>query len=711
MITKGTRNSLRLVNRCFHRNFASNTSSSESRISHSSIIVSAEVRNALRNGQAVVALESTIISHGGIPYPRNLEVGRILEQTVRDGGAIPATCAVVDGIPHVGLSDSQLQAIANAPEDMPVMKASRRDLAYAMASKRTASTTVSGTMILAALVGIRVFATGGIGGVHRAADGSPSVDVSADLTELGRTPVTVVCAGVKSILHIPATLEVLETYGVPVIAYRTSIFPAFFTADSGVTVPLVAQSTDHVASMMIANDALGLQQGIVLAVSTPTPMADPVKLKTCIDEALISAVKEGVTGARITPYLLAAVTRLTGGKSLEANIQLVINNAVIATDLAIKYTALARISDNTGDDVRAKKNIVIPHASNVDRGEGGVLVIGGAAMDNISILTVHPPTMNASNPGTTLIGHGGVARNVTEKLSSLCNAVSFISIVGNDVGGQQLIDRLKSLGVNTDGVYFANEASTARYNAVHANDGELIVSVADMEIFKHFSTANVQERSQYIRNAKVVIADANFSSQTVHEIASLCRDYEVPILLEPTSDFKVGLLASCTHLIDVIKPNITELLSLLKSQSLLNFNNGEQQLILPKAFDDAMKSMVDSSKSYDASNSVSDLLVKDLSLLLWKSMRPENSTTNIGKHVITSMGKRGVMWVSNDGIALHVPAVKIRSDSINTNGAGDALIATIASHIHRYGKLDLNAIEDGVQAAADHIISKRSSNV
>lgn len=296
---------------------------------------------AIAAGRPVVALESTIISHGGMPYPKNLEVGRALERIVRDGGAVPATCAVVDGVPRVGLSDLELQNIANAPTNAPVMKASRRDLAFAVASGRTASTTVSGTMVLAALAGVRVFATGGIGGVHRSADGSPSLDVSADLAELARTPVTVVCAGVKSILHIPATLEVLETYGVPVLAYQSTIFPAFFTADSGVPAPLTTESVDHCAAIIHANLALGMSQGLVLAVPPPEPVADATKLQECIGDALANAAKEGITGARITPYLLAAVSRLTGGASLEANVKLVLNNARVATDLAVSYSRYA----------------------------------------------------------------------------------------------------------------------------------------------------------------------------------------------------------------------------------------------------------------------------------------------------------------------------------------------------------------------------------
>jgi pseudouridine-5'-phosphate glycosidase/pseudouridine kinase len=661
------------------------------------VIVSDVVQEALRNGQPVVALESTIISHGGIPYPQNLEVGRRLEQTVRDAGGVPATCAVVDGVPRVGLNDEQLRAIAKSHVESPVLKASCRDLGHAISSKSNASTTVSGTMILAHLAGIRVFATGGIGGVHRAADGSPSIDISADLTELGRTPVTVVCAGVKSILHIPATLEVLETLGVPVMAYRTNIFPAFFTADSGVLAPLVANSASHVASTMLANESLGLQQGLVLAVPTPEPMADATLLKACIDEALKSAAKEGITGAKITPYLLAAVTRLTGGKSLEANIHLVINNVRIATEIALQYASMVRARNSN-------------HITSLQQGGSShqvinekVVVFGGAAIDNISTVGLHPPIMNSSNPGETVTYHGGVGRNLAEKLALKCGNVAFITAIGNDDAGQQLLHRLKSLGVNTDSINVVSNANTARYTAIHSNDGELIVSVADMEIFKRFTVENVRSRSVDIKNAKLVIVDSNFSSAAINEIATLSRKFNVPVLLEPTSDYKASLVVSSVPFVDVIKPNITELICLLKGLRL----SGNTKIDFPLCFESILTKMQDLT-SYDGARNISISDVSDLSTVLWKYMQPENSTTHLGKHVLTSLGSRGVIWVSSEGVH-HVPAIDIKKKNINSNGAGDALMASIAASILSNNFLNLQYVEAAVKDAADHIL--RSSKV
>lgn len=653
------------------------------------VIVSDEVQQALAAGRPVVALESTIISHGGMPFPKNLQVGRALEKVVRDGGAVPATCAVVDGIPRVGLSDLQMQSIANAPAEKPVLKASRRDMGYAVASGMTASTTVSGTMVLAAHAGVRVFATGGIGGVHRSADGSPSIDVSADLTELARTPITVVCAGVKSILHIPATLEVLETYGVPVLAYQTTAFPAFFTADSGIPAPLVAQSASHVAAVMHANDALNMRQGLVLAVPTPEPFADAAQLKACVDEALVNAAKEGITGARITPYLLAAITRLTGGASLEANVKLVLNNARVATEVAVCFAA----------GHTSEASLTPNHTSPSATAPGGVVVFGGAALDSISTVMSHPLKMNASNPGATYMGLGGVGRNVAEKLIAQGIQVSLISIVADDEAGKQLLAGLQKIGVNTSGIRVVNAAEerSARYTAIHASNGELIVSVADMEIFAKFVPADVRALTSTIKTANVVVSDANFGIDTLLEVANICRQLKKPMFFEPTSDHKARLAAPCVELIDVIKPNVTELLSILGG--LLELSEGK--LSLPASYEQTRKAL--HGNIYDAAREIPVSDIETLSLELWKLMLPGHASTPVGKHVVTSLGERGIVWVSSAGVA-HVPSPKLGLPSLNSNGAGDVVMSGLAAHVSSGGTLNLSAIKASIQLATQHII-------
>ncbi len=656
-----------------------------------SAVVSKEVREALAKGLPVVALESTIISHGGIPYPRNLEIGCALEDVVRKGGAVPATCAVVNGIPRVGLTNEELHIIAKASVSHPVMKASRRDLGYAVASKRTASTTVSGTMVLAGLAGVRIFATGGIGGVHREVDGSPSIDISADLTELAKTPVTVVCAGVKSILHIPATLEVLETYGVPVITYGSTQFPAFYTADSGIPSPLVVETPLHVADIMRANDALGMKQGIVLAVPTPEPMVDAKKLQVCIDEALTSAAREGITGPRITPYILSAVTRLTGGASLEANVKLVMHNARVATEVAVAFAA------STQPDA-APEALITPRVSLGSA--GGVLVLGGAAWDSISTLDVHPHRMNASNPGSTANAPGGVGRNVAAKISSLGAQVSLVSVVAHDDVGQQVLRGLRTLGVDVSGVRVLDDTAqrTAQYTAIHARDGELIVSAADMRIFDQFRLIDVCALRDQVRTARLVVADANFGPDVVGELARLCRELQRPLFLEPTSDYKARRLAACISLVDVIKPNVTELVCVME-ELVGTGDKGSGSSALRRALNTLRR------RDFHASQEISIEDICELSQELWKALNREAPTTSLGKHVVTSLGDRGAVWASQTGVC-HIPTEKIELLRLNTNGAGDTLMAGLISQVLLKGCLDVESIQAAVALARSHILSQ-----
>jgi pseudouridine-5'-phosphate glycosidase len=293
-----------------------------------------EVAEALAAGAAVVALESTIITHG-MPYPQNLEMAQNVEARVRQNGAVPATVAIMDGVFRVGLKGADIERLARAGGT--AAKASRRDVAALVADKGIAGTTVATTMQIAALAGVRLFATGGIGGVHRGAESS--FDISADLEELGRTPVAVVCAGAKSILDIPKTLEVLETKGVPVLGYRSEDFPAFWARSSGYRLD---RSYDDVAAIAAVIDTqFSLGMGGVL-VANPIPGAAAIgagEMNGWIEAALADATRDGIARNKVTPYLLKRIFELTGGKSLVANIALVENNAAVAAQIAVALAA------------------------------------------------------------------------------------------------------------------------------------------------------------------------------------------------------------------------------------------------------------------------------------------------------------------------------------------------------------------------------------
>ena len=292
--------------------------------------VAEEVAVALRNGEAVVALESTIISHG-MPRPQNVETALRVERTVREGGAVPATIAILGGRLKAGLTADEIRYIGEQGE--AVTKTSRRDIPFVVSRNQDGATTVAASMIIAALAGIRVFATGGIGGVHRGV--TETMDVSADLDELARTDVAVVCAGVKSVLDIGRTLEYLETKGVPVVGFRTDSLPAFYTVSSGFPVDYRVDTAAEVAAALNVKRATGLSGGMVVANPIPVEHAlDDDEISVVIDEAIREMGRLGITGKDTTPFLLARIAERTDGRSLAANIELVVNNAKLAAEIA-----------------------------------------------------------------------------------------------------------------------------------------------------------------------------------------------------------------------------------------------------------------------------------------------------------------------------------------------------------------------------------------
>lgn len=295
------------------------------------LLISEEVQKALAEGKPVVALESTIISHG-MPYPENVETALKVEKTVRDAGAVPATIAVLSGKLCAGLTEAQIEYLGKL--GTKALKASRRDLPVLVSKKLDGATTVAATMIIAALAGIPVFATGGVGGVHRGAE--VTMDISADLDELAMTPVVVVCAGCKSILDLKLTLEYLETRGVPVIGYGTDELPAFYTRKSGLKVDYRLDTPEEIAAAFDAKRAMGLAGGMLVTNPIPEEYSmDPAVISAAIDGAVAEANHLGIGGKSLTPFLLDKVKKITGGDSLASNIQLVLNNAALAARIAL----------------------------------------------------------------------------------------------------------------------------------------------------------------------------------------------------------------------------------------------------------------------------------------------------------------------------------------------------------------------------------------
>jgi len=296
-----------------------------------------EVKEALRNNMPVVALESTIISHG-MPYPENVSMAKKVEAIIRSEGAVPATIAIIDGKIKIGLTDSDLEILAKSSD---VMKVSRRDLSVVLAKKTLGATTVATTMICAEMAGIKFFVTGGIGGVHRGYE--KSLDVSADLEELSQTNVTVICAGAKAILDLPRTMEYLETKGVSVIGYQTKVLPAFYTRESEINLRHYVNEAKELAEIVYTKDLLDLKGGLLVV--NPIPEEDSLDsayINTIIDKAIEESFKEGIEGKDVTPYLLKKIVDETKGKSLDANLALVYNNAKVGAQLAYQYQKISR---------------------------------------------------------------------------------------------------------------------------------------------------------------------------------------------------------------------------------------------------------------------------------------------------------------------------------------------------------------------------------
>lgn len=533
-----------------------------------------------------------------MPYPRNLEMAREVEEVVRKFGAVPATIAIIDGVPKAGLNEADLLKLASN-KDHSVLKASTRDMAHACAIGATAATTVASTMKLAHLAGISVFATGGIGGVHRGVE--DTMDISADLLELSRTPVTVVCAGIKSILDINKSLEVLETNSVPVLSYKTSVFPAFYTNDSGIASPRAVQSTSEVAKVMGFQRQLKLGSGVLVAVPNPSP-ASADKIQYAINFALVNAKNEGITGAKVTPYVLDKVQKLTEGESLESNIALVMNNAEIAAKIAVHYANLLSQNRNVqsehelvfgqkqgsqtnavGGEHTSADATVAPSSANTTASQvrtepapstlttttvqvsatpsvasvvtavtanrqtstqPEILVVGGAVVDLIG----HISTMTkfgTSNPGKLSVSHGGVGRNIADSLAKLGRNVSLATAVADDLNGRSLLESSREKGIDVSLTRVlpttsspASAHATAVYNAIHDGTGDLCIGIADMDIFSQIDAAYIGTLASSIEQSKLVAVDGNLSKEAFGALARLCQQLQVPVFFEPTSDHK-----------------------------------------------------------------------------------------------------------------------------------------------------------------------------
>ncbi|XP_042351382.1 pseudouridine-metabolizing bifunctional protein C1861.05 [Plectropomus leopardus] len=508
------------------------------------------VSQALAENKPVVALESTIITHG-MPYPHNLSTAKEVEAIVRAEGAIPATVGVIEGKVHVGLSSEALDYLAQCKN---CLKVSRRDLPYVISKGLSGGTTVSATMIAAHRAGINVFVTGGIGGVHR--DGENSLDISADLTELGRTPITVVSAGVKSILDIGRTLEFLETQGVCVATYGASKnFPAFLSPESGFTSPYQVCNPEEAAKLIASTLSLGLQNGVLLAVPIPEEHAAAGQL---IEEAIQAAVTEasakGITGRDVTPFILQKVNELTAGKSLQANIALIHNNAKVGSQIA------CALSKQT-----AERKTTHHHGKHASDSESDVVVIGGINVDFIAKGKSKTLHFGQTNPGSVCQSFGGVGRNIADSLSRLGRRPLFISATGADSHSEAVLQYCKHM--NTSGVARLEEQSTATYCAVITESGELSLGLGDMDVHQQITEQYVSQFEKQLSSATLACLDGNIPISTINYVCSIANKHNINVWYEPTDSEKAckPFLSDAWKSLSYSSPNLTELCTMNKT--------------------------------------------------------------------------------------------------------------------------------------------------
>ncbi|KAI0032732.1 indigoidine synthase A-like protein [Vararia minispora EC-137] len=694
------------------------------------IDVHPEVEDALSTGRPVVALETTIVTHG-MPYPINLSTAQSVETAVRKSGAVPATIGLLGGRAHIGLTASQLERLAELRSGS--VKTSRRDIAAVMALKKDGGTTCSATLVIAALAGIKFFATGGLGGVHRG--GESSLDISADLPELTRCPVGLVSAGVKSILDIGRTLEYLETLGVPVVSYGSSDFPAFYSRQSGFKSPWFMTMPEQAANLLYNQWALGMQHGALFAVPIPEEYEETGKeLQRIVEDAVRESVENGVSkrGKEVTPWLLQRVHELSGSKSLKNNIALIENTALVAGQMAVAYSKLVHEKRRT--------HLVEPEnpsqTSSKPRTESASLVVVGSAAVDITSCALSTPSGEddgrfSTSPGTVRTSLGGVGRNVAEAAHRTLVAMApeldrtavLVSCVGDDLFGRSLVGEMGRIGMRTDGIV-VGKGRTAVCNIVLDGKGDLVGGVADMDIIQTFRGKALEQLRRHKPN--VVCMDGNLSSGTLLMLAKYCRENEISsMFIEPTSVSKSLVIKQTVHAmlrdpehapVTFASPNILELAKLYNG--ILDDEMAPRRDVLWKAVDRfslglEYRNFLQLLAQQNASANGDSTATGTLQFLITDGVaQMAVSLLPVFQHLIVKCGDRGVflaMRIQGDDIAewateqsdpqqrivvahgdkevvvlKHFPPSVIASRNIvNVTGAGDTLVGALLAALAR----------------------------
>ncbi|BFU26458.1 hypothetical protein EHI8A_019200 [Entamoeba histolytica HM-1:IMSS-B] len=497
------------------------------------IEMSDEVKNAMKQQLPIVALESTIISHG-LPYPDNENVANEIENIIRENGAVPATIGIVEGKIHVGMSKD---LISQFSQRKGIEKVSVRDISGVIAKKQWGATTVAATSRIASMVGIKVFVTGGLGGVHRNAE--VTMDISADLIELGSNPICVVSAGPKIILDVNKTVEYLETQSVSVYGYRTTTLPQFYVPNSNIHIPSINE-TSTIAEIINWNRKLHINKGILVTV--PIPKEDALELDQVnkwINAALKEAEIHHIEGKATTPFLLNYLNTHTNSQTVRANVALIKNNAKVGASIAYELSLLTNSpnEDTLNEEVTPSK----------------IVVIGASVIDFISKAEVLP---EVSVEGTVNQNRGGVGHNIAENLHRIGNDILFISTIGNDLLGKMLKQYFKDIKMKTNALV-ESEFATPVYSGVINTSGQLTAGVIDSRALKGMKVQNIQQFKNEISNAEYVIMDTNFGLDIIKEALKYAKG---KIWIEPTGETSLKILnEEVMSRIDYFSPNNFEI--------------------------------------------------------------------------------------------------------------------------------------------------------
>ena len=648
--------------------------------------VSSHVSHAMALGKPIVALESAFLSHG-MPAPENFNTAVEMQNIISEAGAVPAITAVIDGSLRVGLSVPEIERLCYG-DSSQLFKVSRRDLAPCVARKLTGGTTVSGSMLLAHLSGIRLLVTGGIGGVH--IGGERTMDISADLIELGRTPVTVVCAGAKSILDIARTCEVLETQGVTVCTLGGDQIPAFFSTRSDVKTPVRADSISEITEIVSANHKLELSSGIVVCV--PMPEADSMdkeEIDSSLRNAMQSAEDRGIHGNELSPYLLQFVKENTQRRSLEANMTLLKNNAAVGAQIAKCLTMVPKRHMHTAS--RPK-----------ERGQGGgggthrPVVIGGINFDIVLRFRENEIDSLSTNPGWIKHSLGGVGRNIAQCLKQVGPGCEFISVVGQDAFGQMILKEMPDSGHIRE----LPGVSTAKYCALLNEQGELMYGLGDMDIHQLITPRVIDECSHLISESPLVTFDGNISNETLVHLLGLCAREGVPTWFEPTCRASSTKFLSPTPLPtqfypSIASPNRQELVALHGAI----FSPESEVATLYPDYQTSVKLCTDLLRHIPV---VILTLGKEGVVLALRHRDMLHSTQLLAQLSRDTRDKSAL--IPEQFITYHYPAVPV-SNVTSVSGAGDCLAGTVISGLVEGVCLEA-AISSGILAASLSLQSK-----